>query len=441
MDDLTIVLLPALAMGLGWGIRGQFGHETGAMVPGALVGLALAVVGSRELSPPDALRLAAVGALACFLGGVMTYGQTVGLVHDKPGSGSFGWGLLGVAIKGAVWIGLTGAFLGMAGSGLAYSPTEIALLGLGCTILAAAGVRLLNRPHDPPAALPNVYFSKRDDPKPRPEFWGGLWLALAGLLLYLLLVKSDRFAAGMACWGILGGAVGFAGGEWLQTWGSHRRPFGERAQAWIDWWKVMEVSFGLLAGAALGLGWYLLEPGTRAVAAPPSHLGASLELVVLVPWTAWLVAAETGWRPANAVWGLSFAVIALPMAAVFGGTLWPAFVVLPLLLLVSGDNVVREWSREARRASPLGLWTGLVALAVLACGAAWAGVALAWPPCAWLVLTVWLQTGLTVAWALGTGSVAAASGLREKLLAMRSGLTVEAVLVAMAALITALSCW
>ena len=44
MHEALIILLPALAMGLGWGIRGQFGHETGAMVPGALVGLALAVV-------------------------------------------------------------------------------------------------------------------------------------------------------------------------------------------------------------------------------------------------------------------------------------------------------------------------------------------------------------------------------------------------------------
>ena len=31
--------LAAAAGGLGWGIRGQYGHETGAMIAGVLVGL------------------------------------------------------------------------------------------------------------------------------------------------------------------------------------------------------------------------------------------------------------------------------------------------------------------------------------------------------------------------------------------------------------------
>lgn len=33
------VLFPALAGGMGWGIRGQYGHETGAMIAGLLVSL------------------------------------------------------------------------------------------------------------------------------------------------------------------------------------------------------------------------------------------------------------------------------------------------------------------------------------------------------------------------------------------------------------------
>ena len=35
------ILLPALAMSVGWGFRGNYGHEAGAMVPGALVALAV----------------------------------------------------------------------------------------------------------------------------------------------------------------------------------------------------------------------------------------------------------------------------------------------------------------------------------------------------------------------------------------------------------------
>jgi hypothetical protein len=38
------IVLPALSMWLGWGIRGQVGHWTGAMIPGALLGLALSIL-------------------------------------------------------------------------------------------------------------------------------------------------------------------------------------------------------------------------------------------------------------------------------------------------------------------------------------------------------------------------------------------------------------
>ena len=39
------LVLPAMAGGMGWGIRGQYGHETGAMVPGVLVALTLVLAG------------------------------------------------------------------------------------------------------------------------------------------------------------------------------------------------------------------------------------------------------------------------------------------------------------------------------------------------------------------------------------------------------------
>jgi hypothetical protein len=37
-------LFVALAVGLAWGIRGDFGHLVGAMYPGAILGLGLAYV-------------------------------------------------------------------------------------------------------------------------------------------------------------------------------------------------------------------------------------------------------------------------------------------------------------------------------------------------------------------------------------------------------------
>ncbi|MFQ6098710.1 MAG: hypothetical protein ACE5O2_13365 [Armatimonadota bacterium] len=439
MNDLLAILLPAVAMGLGWGIRGQFGHETGAMVPGALVGLALGVVSVRNPTTAQALRLAAVAALACSLGGVMTYGQTLGLVHDQPRSPTFAWGLLGVAIKGGAWIGLTAVFIGVAGSGVRCRPLEVALLLLGLAVVAAVGVRLLNRPHNPPDALPLIYFSKRFDARPRPEFWGGLWLALLVLLAYLWFMRANRFAVVLGCWGILGGAAGFVLGECLQAWGVHSRPFGDACQRWLDWWKVMEVTFGAVAGAALGLGWRRLEPGAAPIATPAPGLPLALELVLLILWMGWLIAAEVDYAPAASIWELSFVAVALPIVACLSGRLSPAFVVLPLLVWVSGDNVVQHWVGRHRLVSSPVAWTGLSLAFLAACAAAYCGVRGEAPARTWLVLTAWIQTALTLLWAFGTRAMLEPIGALSRLLAAGSALAVESAFVLIAILLTILA--
>ncbi len=458
MHDTLVILIPALAMGLGWGIRGQFGHETGAMVPGALVGLALAAVAFREIGPAEALRLGAVGALACSLGGLMTYGHTIGLVQGRTRRRTRGWGLLGLGIKGAVWIGLTGAFVGMAAGRCAHGPWEVAALCVALAGIAWAGVRLLNRPHDPPNGQPAIYFSQRLAERTRPEFWGGLWLALAALLVYLI-VRGDRLAVGLALFGLVGGGLGFPLGECLQSWGMHHAPFGPRVQRWMDWWKVMEVSFGLLAGAALGLGWLLLgasgdapqlarQMGDMTQFAPyrvgivsPISPPALLEALLLALWLAWLLMAERGPGRANAVWEASFVAIALPMALAFGGGLTPAFVVAPLLLLVSGDNVVRQWSVREKLIQPAVAWIALALAVVTACNLArhWVEGRVDAP--AWLLLTAWVQTGLTVLWALGSREVFARGWLWPRVAAARGQVTVQAVFVALALLLSLLVAW
>ena len=43
--DLLVI---ALAMSVGWGFRGNYGHEYGAMVPGALVAMAICLASWRE---------------------------------------------------------------------------------------------------------------------------------------------------------------------------------------------------------------------------------------------------------------------------------------------------------------------------------------------------------------------------------------------------------
>ena len=75
-------LLAALGHSIGWGIRGNFGHETGAMMAGALGTLGAVLLTRR----PDWHRRAAVfgvlGAVGWSWGGSISYMQVVAYTHS-----------------------------------------------------------------------------------------------------------------------------------------------------------------------------------------------------------------------------------------------------------------------------------------------------------------------------------------------------------------------
>ena len=178
----------AMAGGMGWGIRGQYGHETGAMIAGVLVSLILVFLFCPNNASIHVIRAAALGTIAMGFGGSMTYGQTVGLTHDTPLVGNWAslrWGMLGLAIKGGVWIGFSGFFLGVGLGGKRYRPFEMFLLVIGMLTAIVAGWWLFNSPHDPEnKCLPLLDFSDHWKWEPgvelkhRPENWGGLWCTL-----------------------------------------------------------------------------------------------------------------------------------------------------------------------------------------------------------------------------------------------------------------------
>ena len=246
-------LFPAVAMSLGWGLRGFIGGgPLGAMIPGAMIGLVLASLLRQER---HAAWLAACAAAGVGLGGQMTYGQTVGL-SLKPET--FWWAMPGFAIKGGVW-GLAGGVI--VGAGFlrgfdGWNPRRF-LLGLAAMLAATwAGWRLVNAPK-------LVYFS---DPlnKPREEVWAGL---LAGGLAFLLsAVHGPMRHMGwrFALWGCAGGGLGFPLGAALQVWGR-----GLGSLQWLDWWKGMEFTFGALLGLGFGLAAWLSKKDDLAADGPP----------------------------------------------------------------------------------------------------------------------------------------------------------------------------
>ena len=253
------------------------------MIAGVLVSLVLVLLHGPHAASLPAARAVAFGTIAMGIGGSMTYGQTIGLTQNPEVIGNWEawrWGMLGLGIKGAIWIGFAGLCLGMALGGQRYSGRDVFRLMLGMFALYAAGWWMLNQPFDPAnRILPRVYFSASwrwqpdagDALRPRPEVWGGLLFALIGAWAWAAWARSDRLARNLALWGMVGG-LGFPIGQCLQSWHAwHRDLFTSGIWATLDpvmnWWNWMETTFGAMMGASLGLGVWLnrsrIEHGTQ----------------------------------------------------------------------------------------------------------------------------------------------------------------------------------
>ena len=72
-----LVLLTGLSLSVGWGIRGNFGHEYGAMIPGALAAMAVVLLSGREDWWPRIAYFGMFGALGWSFGGSMSYMQVI----------------------------------------------------------------------------------------------------------------------------------------------------------------------------------------------------------------------------------------------------------------------------------------------------------------------------------------------------------------------------
>ncbi len=366
------IILTGLAAGMGWGIRGQYGHETGAMIAGALASLTLVLLFVPHASSLAAARAAAMMTIGIGIGGTMTYGQTIGLTQSADLIGNWEalrWGLFGLFIKGGLWIGFAGAFLGMGLGGHRYRPLEMGLLVVAMIVLVHVGVWLLNSPYDPAnKVLPRIYFSaswyfqpEKADLNPRREVWGGLAVGLVALTVYLAAIRRDRLGWRMGCIGFVAGGLGFAGGQCVQAFHAWNADLfstgllsGVAAFKFVNWWNMMETSFGLIFGAVMATGLWLnqshirIEQAEQDVSIDPTsetallcaHLGLLLTSEFLrLPGPAAIVSSYVD---------MGFYMCLLPMIGVAGGRAWPYLLLFPVVVapicgkqlrhLVYGEN-------------------------------------------------------------------------------------------------------
>lgn len=269
-SPVLFVAFPAIAMLLGWGLRGYIGGGPfGALIPGTFVTLAICLL--LDFKMETAAIAALFGAIGIGYGGNMTYGQTLGFLRSTD---TMYWGVIGCLVKGTVWGLLGGAVLGL-GIDRTVCSRKTVILAILVTIPAFyLGLALINDPK-------LIYFSNRLD-KPRDESWAGLLFAAIALLSYLGVCGprgAVKIPLRFALWGALGGGLGFGGGCLFLA-------FGPKEWNWIGWWKMMEFSFGLIFGSALGwCAWLNREQLSRSgqsANTPPPRLGLCLVYVVFV---------------------------------------------------------------------------------------------------------------------------------------------------------------
>lgn len=329
-----LVALAALSMSVGWGLRGDYGHEAGAMMPGALLGLALCLTAGRADWVQRAPTIAALCAIGWAFGGQMSYGIVIGYTASAAWADVL-YGYANLFVIGALWGAVGGGILGLA---LTCRRTELDAF-VGPLLAVYAGWKLLDfsgateklearwslydtdwvaassalliallyaalAPRARAACrliavlaagwwlgllLLTVIGGLRMTP-PRSDNWAGC-VGLCAALCLTLWRTRQRAALSLASFGALAGGAGFAIGDFVQMLGRAQwGPIGRfPALQGLGYWKWMEQLFGLLMGA--GVAWGL----ARLVAfnlTPPeeddtkgwSRDAAVLFLLLVIPW-------------------------------------------------------------------------------------------------------------------------------------------------------------
>lgn len=389
MSNVLIVVAVSVAVSYGWGMRGSLlGGERGAVLPGALLGMFLALFSGNAVIARNFYIFAAAGASAMAFGGTETYGQTLGFIlHRGKEDYSPAKGYAGVFLKGALWQGISGAVLGMAFSAVSgdyYNGTDIIIVFALIPFVQALGVSIFNKPYDKKTGkFPRIYFSID-----RREEWGGNVLTLLMLLAFAF-IRKDWYAFFFSIVGIIGGGAGFSLGMVFYDFVNHpmkngKRPAG-RFNKYIGGWKLMEFSFGAIAGLAFAVYFVLTKDTMLAERIGGASAGEPLIISPLSPYSAVLSYISLALIPIAKITYLFEKKIGdhiidiverpvlyvIPMIlALSGCELSAKMTSFALIVFFAGEKVVFERNRKAKSSTKviLGIIFGLCAAAsVLLC--------------------------------------------------------------------------
>lgn len=306
----TFAVLTGLSLSLGWGIRGNFGHEFGAMIPGAMAGMAAALASGREDWRRRVAYFGMFGALGWSFGGSISYMQVIGYTHSGH-SASVLYGFANLFVIGFLWAAMGGAgtalpacldrdrltalFAPLSAVFLAWWLEQVWLepalvraghdldwydtdwLGALVALAAVGQMALARRRFDEATAL-IVYLAVgwwasfltlvvglglRMTP-PRGDNWAGCLGMVAGLLVYCRVYRLPGVALAALVTGLLGG-MGFAAASMLKL-------AEVTSGLETNWHSILEQTTGLFNGLALALAMAMLARRERPASdVPPAR--------------------------------------------------------------------------------------------------------------------------------------------------------------------------
>ncbi|MEN8193272.1 MAG: hypothetical protein ABFS12_10680 [Bacteroidota bacterium] len=233
MSKWLIMLITGLTLGLGWAIRGHFGHWWGASWAGSMGALALLLAIGREDWIKRAPVLALLAAIGWGMGGIMSYGILVGYCRS-PEVFNSAYGFISLFIVGGLYGFIGGGLFGLGLSSDENKKPDWLRLLLEMFVIGN---------------LAYWFFITEMEwlmTPPRDEFWS-ICLGSASALAWYAYRTENINALRVAIYSGLGGGFGFALGNFFQT-------LGHISGISYNWWNVMEFTLGLLGGIGMAYG-------------------------------------------------------------------------------------------------------------------------------------------------------------------------------------------
>ncbi len=264
MNELFFILFAGIAVSYGWGMRGTIiGGEKGAMVPGALMGLALSAFSGCEYFYNNPLILAGVGAVTMFCGGNMTYADTLWLTMKEKNPPHFAKNMFSLFLRGGLWFGLFGGYTSLfisSASGFYKLWKTLLFFGL-LPVFALVFFFIFNKPYNKEKNIfPKIYFSVN-----RKETWGGLLGMFLEIVIFSL-VFGDWSTLAFSFGTFLAGGIGWVIAQFMQIAAlipnkKNKLLFDKiNRKGYVDAWKIMECVLGFSGGALSAVTFILTKP-------------------------------------------------------------------------------------------------------------------------------------------------------------------------------------